>query len=81
MEWNATWNDPLTSYVAAFDQLIGDQRTRRTFGETIRGIIGAGSLVWKPNRRAVTCPQSRQEGSPTRDSTGDGGKDTPLRIG
>ncbi len=33
MEWNATWNDPLTSYVAAFDGLIGDKRTRKTFGE------------------------------------------------
>jgi hypothetical protein len=45
MEWNPTWTDPLTSYVAAFDRLIGDQRTRKTFGETIRGIIGAGSLI------------------------------------
>ena len=45
MEWKATWNDPLTSYVGAFDELIGDQRTRKTFGETIRGIIGAGSLI------------------------------------
>jgi hypothetical protein len=45
MEWKTTWNDPLTSYVAAFDQLIGDKRTRKTFEETIRGIIGAGSLV------------------------------------
>ena len=48
MEWKTTWNDPLTSYVAAFDGLIGDKRTRKTFGETVRGIIGAGSLVWKP---------------------------------
>src|SRR5258708_38680125 len=45
MEWNPTWNDPLTSYVAAFDDLIGDKRTRKTFGETVRGIIGAGSLI------------------------------------
>jgi hypothetical protein len=45
MEWKTTWNDPLTSYVAAFEKLIGDQRTRKTFGETIRGIIGAGSLI------------------------------------
>jgi hypothetical protein len=44
-EWKPTWNDPLTSYVAAFDGLIGDQRTRKTFGETIRGLIGAGSLI------------------------------------
>ncbi len=25
MEWKSTWNDPLTSCVAAFDQLIGDK--------------------------------------------------------
>lgn len=45
MEWKTTWNDPLTSYVGAFDDLIGDKRTRKTFGETVRGIIGAGSLI------------------------------------
>ena len=33
MEWNPTWDDPLTSYVQLFDKLIGDQRTRKTFGE------------------------------------------------
>lgn len=45
MEWKPTWNDPLTSYVGAFDDLIGEKRTRKTFGETVRGIIGAGSLI------------------------------------
>ncbi len=45
MEWDATWQDPLTTYLQAFDELIGDQRTRRTLQETIRGIIGAGSLI------------------------------------
>ena len=45
MEWNATWEDPLTSYVKHFDGLIGDQRTRKTFGETVKGIIAAGSLI------------------------------------
>jgi hypothetical protein len=45
MEWKTTWNDPLTSYLEAFDGLIGDRRTRKTFGETVRGIIGAGSLI------------------------------------
>jgi hypothetical protein len=48
MEWKTTWNDPLTNYVSAFDDLIGEKRTRKTFGETVRGIIGAGSLLWKP---------------------------------
>jgi hypothetical protein len=45
MEWNTTWEDPLTSYVKRFDRLIGDQRTRKTFGETVKGIISAGSLI------------------------------------
>ena len=48
MEWKTTWNDPLMSYVTAFDDLIGDKRTRKTFGEIVRGIIGAGSLICQP---------------------------------
>ncbi len=35
MEWNSTWEDPLTSYVKQFDGLIGDKRTRKTFGELV----------------------------------------------
>lgn len=38
-------NDPLTNYVGSFDGLIEDKRTRKTFGETASGIIGAGSLI------------------------------------
>jgi hypothetical protein len=45
MEWTTTWEDPLTSYLKPFAGLIGDQRTRRTFGETVKGIIAAGSLI------------------------------------
>ena len=45
MEWNPTWGNPLTSYVKHFDGLIGDQRTRKTFGEIVKGIIGTGSLI------------------------------------
>src|SRR2546428_13986285 len=45
MEWNTTWEDPLTSYVKQFDGLIGDRRTHKTFGEVVKGIIGAGSLI------------------------------------
>lgn len=32
-------------YLESFDSLIGDARTRVTFNETVKGIIGAGSLV------------------------------------
>ena len=45
MEWKTTWNDPLTSYLAPYHDLIGDKRTRTTFDETIRGMMGAGSLI------------------------------------
>ncbi len=45
MEWKTTWNDPLTRYVAPYHDLIGDKRTRTTFDETIRGMMGAGSLI------------------------------------
>src|SRR5258707_7972703 len=45
MEWNPTWEDPLTSYVKQFDGLMGDRRTCQTFGEIVKGIIAAGSLI------------------------------------
>jgi hypothetical protein len=35
----------LPAYLASFDRLSGDRRTRVTLGETVKGIIGAGSLV------------------------------------
>jgi hypothetical protein len=35
----------LPGYLASFDRLIGDKRTGVTFRETVKGIIGAGSLV------------------------------------
>ncbi len=45
MEWQATWEDPCTAYLAHFQSLIGDARTRITFAETVKGIVTAGSLV------------------------------------
>ena len=36
---------PLAEYLGHFDKLIGDKRTGQTFGEVVRGIINAGSLV------------------------------------
>jgi len=44
MEWNPTWEDPLTSYVKQFDRLMGDQRTHKTFGEVVKGIIGGEEM-------------------------------------
>lgn len=45
MNWQATWEDPFTAYLHDFDSFIGDVRTRTTVRETVKGIIGAGSLV------------------------------------
>ncbi len=45
MEWNPTWENPLTSYVKQCVGLIGDRRTRKTFREIVKGIMGAGSLI------------------------------------
>jgi hypothetical protein len=61
MEWKPTWNDPLTSYLAPYHDLIGDQRTRTTFDETIRGIMGAGSLICQQIAVHSRCwPQRRR---------------------
>jgi hypothetical protein len=35
----------MAEYLGHFDKLIGDKRTGETFGEIVRGIINAGSLV------------------------------------
>ena len=78
MEWKTTWNDPLTSYVAAFDDLIGDKRTRKTFGETVRGIIGAGSLICQQIAGQSPVLSQGKKRCPTGDSTGDGGKYAAL---
>jgi hypothetical protein len=45
MKWELTWNDPFTAYLAPFDDLVGDRRTWTTLTETVRGIIGSGSLI------------------------------------
>jgi hypothetical protein len=81
MEWNPTWNDPLTSYVAAFDNLIGDKRTRKTFGETVRGIIGAGSLICQQIAGQSPVLSQGTKGAKPGDSTGDGGKHAALGLG
>jgi hypothetical protein len=45
MKWELAWNDPLTVYLEPFDGLVGDRRTWTTLTETVRGIIGSGSLI------------------------------------
>jgi hypothetical protein len=45
MELEASQEGLLPGYLASFGGLIGDKRTGVTFRETVKGIIGAGSLV------------------------------------
>ena len=45
MKWELDWNDPFTHYLMPFDTLVGDRRTWMTLTETVRGIIGGGSLI------------------------------------
>jgi Transposase DDE domain len=45
MKWELAWNDPFTAYLDPFDDLVGDRRTWTTLTETVRGIIGSGSLI------------------------------------
>ena len=45
MELEDSQKGLLPGYLASFDGLIGDTRTGVTFRETVKGIIGAGSLV------------------------------------
>ena len=81
MEWTTTWEDPLTSYVKHFAGLIGDQRTRKTFGEIVKGIIAAGSLICRPDCREVRGVKQREERVATRDSVGDRREYEALSVG
>lgn len=45
MEFASKQEGLFEGYLEPFDSLIGDERTRVTFRETVKGIIGAGSLV------------------------------------
>lgn len=44
MELRSEAWDQYQVYVATFDPLMGDQRTKTTFAEVIQGIIGSESL-------------------------------------
>ena len=44
MELTAAEQDLFGAYLATFDRLTGDRRTRTLLRETVRGIIGAESL-------------------------------------
>lgn len=45
LSWAAEWGDPFAEYLQTWAGLIGDERTRVTVGEVVKGIVTAGSLV------------------------------------
>ena len=45
MEWQTSWEGSRPRYLQRFDGLLGDVRTRRTFQESIKGIMAAGTLI------------------------------------
>lgn len=54
MELEGEQEELLPGYLDSFARLIGDKRTETTFRETVRGIMGAGSLVCE--RIAASSP-------------------------
>jgi hypothetical protein len=44
MELSQEQKDQYSDYLASFDSLMGDARTKTTFTEVIQGIIGSESL-------------------------------------
>jgi len=52
----------LPGYLASFDRLFGDQRTRTTFGEALKGVISAGSLVCQRIAQGSTVLCRAKEG-------------------
>ncbi len=57
MELKATETDALTDYLNYYAPLIGDARTRQVFQGTVKGIIGAESLVCAHASRATHSPE------------------------
>jgi hypothetical protein len=47
MTWSNAWHTPLSAYLQAYDDLIGDRRTGKTLAEIVKGIISSGSLICK----------------------------------
>ena len=45
MKWELEWNDPFSAYLEPYEHLVGDRRTWVALTQTVRGIIGSGSLV------------------------------------
>lgn len=52
----------LPGFLAFFDRLFGDRRTRNTFAEVVKGIIGAGSLVCQHIARGSALLSAARDG-------------------
>jgi hypothetical protein len=52
----------LQAYLASFNPLSGDRRTQVTLGETVKGIIGAGSLVCQQIAASSAVLSAAKEG-------------------
>jgi hypothetical protein len=80
MELEYTQEALLPAYLSSFDGLMGDQRTRVAFGETVKGIIASGSLVCQ--RIAASSPilsQAKEGGQRvSRLATGESTKRSPI---
>src|SRR6266496_3065121 len=52
MEWQPSWEGPRPRYLQRFDGWLGDVRSRRTFQESLKGIMAAGTLICQ---RSAAC--------------------------
>lgn len=52
----------LPGFLVFFDRLFGDRRTRSTFAEVVKGIIGAGSLVCQRIARGSALLSAARDG-------------------
>jgi len=62
MELEQTQEALLPGYLASFDHLVGDQRTKVTLCEAVKGIIHAGSLVCQRIANASAVLSAAKEG-------------------
>ncbi len=70
----------LPAYLASFDRLSGDRRTQVTLGETVKGIIGAGSLVCQQIAASSAVLSAAKEGGQrvSRLARGESTKRSPI---
>jgi hypothetical protein len=82
MKLEGTQEGLLPEYLASFDGLIGDQRTRVTFEETVKGVIGAGSLVCQRIAASSAILSAAKEGGQrvSRMATGESTKRSQINA-